>query len=112
MEGEDNQLKTPEPQITDGGSAEGEDSVISVSLKLIAEEYASRRFKIQNQSTPNQKKLTSRKWGHNSFMPPLKASKVRIHTPLGLNSSPSPPLQLWGGQDLDVSGPHQWFQAM
>ncbi|MBW0589504.1 hypothetical protein O181_129219 [Austropuccinia psidii MF-1] len=43
----------------------------------------------QNQSTPHQEKeFDSRKWGHNSIMPHLKASKVKVHTPLGLNSSP------------------------
>ncbi|MBW0471674.1 hypothetical protein O181_011389 [Austropuccinia psidii MF-1] len=36
----------------------------------------------QNESTPNQKKLTSRKWGHNLFMPP-NTSKVRIQDPFG-----------------------------
>ncbi|MBW0569672.1 hypothetical protein O181_109387 [Austropuccinia psidii MF-1] len=78
----------PEPQRTDSGGAEGGDSVSSVSLELITEEYASRRFKTSESINSISKKLTSRKWGHNSIMPPLKASKVRIHTPLRLNSSP------------------------
>ncbi|MBW0510587.1 hypothetical protein O181_050302 [Austropuccinia psidii MF-1] len=41
----------PEPQRTDGGGAEGEDSVCS-------------------------KKMTSREWGDSSMMAPLKVSKV------------------------------------
>ncbi|MBW0587280.1 hypothetical protein O181_126995 [Austropuccinia psidii MF-1] len=45
-------------------------------------------------------------------MPPLKASKVKVHTPLGLNSSPRASPATLGGQDLDGPGPHQWVQAM
>ncbi|MBW0489678.1 hypothetical protein O181_029393 [Austropuccinia psidii MF-1] len=84
MEGEDNPLKTPEPQRTDGGGTEGEDSVSSVSLELIAEEYASRRFNMSESVHFQQNKfMTSRKWGHNSIMAPLKASKVMIQDPFG-----------------------------
>ncbi|MBW0591681.1 hypothetical protein O181_131396 [Austropuccinia psidii MF-1] len=56
----------PEPQRTDGGGAEGEDSV----------------------------------------------SSVRIHTPLGLNSSPRASPATLGGEDLDGPGPHQWAQTI
>ncbi|MBW0581835.1 hypothetical protein O181_121550 [Austropuccinia psidii MF-1] len=83
MEGEDNRLKTPEPQRTDSGSAEGEDSVSSVSLELITEEYASRRFNISESSHSNSKTNTLKEMGHNSIMPPLKASKVKIQDPIG-----------------------------
>ncbi|MBW0530511.1 hypothetical protein O181_070226 [Austropuccinia psidii MF-1] len=77
-------VKTPEPQRKDGGGTEGEDSVSSVSLELITEEYASRRFNT-SESVHFQKKetMTSRKWGHNSIMDPLKASKVKIQDPFG-----------------------------
>ncbi|MBW0570298.1 hypothetical protein O181_110013 [Austropuccinia psidii MF-1] len=83
MEGEDNQLKTPEPQRTDGGSAEGEDSVSSVSLELITEEYASRRFNMSESAHSKSKTNDLKEMGHNSIMPHLKASKVRIQEPFG-----------------------------
>ncbi|MBW0564719.1 hypothetical protein O181_104434 [Austropuccinia psidii MF-1] len=77
MEGEDNQRKMAEPQRTDGGGAEGEYSVSSVSFKLITEEYASRRFNMSESVHFQQKEfMTSR-----------------------------PPLQLWGGKDLIILDP-------
>ncbi|MBW0580820.1 hypothetical protein O181_120535 [Austropuccinia psidii MF-1] len=63
MEGEDNQLKTAEPKRTDGGGAEGEDSVSSVSLELIAEEYASRRFKTSESVHSKSKKIDLKEMG-------------------------------------------------
>ncbi|MBW0531433.1 hypothetical protein O181_071148 [Austropuccinia psidii MF-1] len=37
----------------------------------------------QNQSTSSPKKMTSRKWVHNSIMAPLEASKVLVQGPFG-----------------------------
>ncbi|MBW0592061.1 hypothetical protein O181_131776 [Austropuccinia psidii MF-1] len=37
---------------------------------------------------------------------------VRVHTPLGLNSSPRASPATLGSQDVDGPGPHQWVQAM
>ncbi|MBW0546695.1 hypothetical protein O181_086410 [Austropuccinia psidii MF-1] len=83
MEVEANQLRTPEPQRTEGGIAEGEDSASSVSLELMTKKYARRRFKTSESVHFKSKPMTSRKWGHNSIMPHLKASEVKIQDPLG-----------------------------
>ncbi|MBW0514452.1 hypothetical protein O181_054167 [Austropuccinia psidii MF-1] len=37
----------------------------------------------QNKSTSSPKKMTSMKWGHNSIMAPLKASKMLVQGPFG-----------------------------
>ncbi|MBW0517521.1 hypothetical protein O181_057236 [Austropuccinia psidii MF-1] len=83
MEGEANQLRMPEPQTKEGGIAEGEDSVSSVSLELMTKKYASRRFNTSESVHFNSKTMYSRKWGHTSMMTPLKASKVKIQDPFG-----------------------------
>ncbi|MBW0587033.1 hypothetical protein O181_126748 [Austropuccinia psidii MF-1] len=90
MKGEDNRLKTPEPQRPDGGGAKGEDSVSSVSLELITEEYASRRFKTSESIHSISTNFFDLKemGAITQLCPPSKASKVKVHTPLGLNPSP------------------------
>ncbi|MBW0494897.1 hypothetical protein O181_034612 [Austropuccinia psidii MF-1] len=83
MEGEENKLKIPEPQMKDGGSAEGEYSVSSVSLDLITEEYASRRFNMSESAHSKSNTNDLKEVGHNSIMPHLKASRVKIQDPFG-----------------------------
>ncbi|MBW0594192.1 hypothetical protein O181_133907 [Austropuccinia psidii MF-1] len=78
----------PEPQRADGSGAEGEDSVSSVSLELITEEYECRRFNMSESVHSKSKEIDLKEMGAITHLCPLKASKVRIHTPLGLNSSP------------------------
>ncbi|MBW0468871.1 hypothetical protein O181_008586 [Austropuccinia psidii MF-1] len=67
----------------------------------------------QNQSTSSKNTMTSRKWGHNSMMAPPQSLQSEDSRPLwGLVHHPGPPLQLWGGQDLDGPGPSQWVQSI
>ncbi|MBW0473746.1 hypothetical protein O181_013461 [Austropuccinia psidii MF-1] len=69
----------PEPQRTDGGRTEGEESVSSFSLELMTRDYGSRIIKAI-------RLCTSRVWGHNSFYGLLKVLNVVLQGPLGLQS--------------------------
>ncbi|MBW0493376.1 hypothetical protein O181_033091 [Austropuccinia psidii MF-1] len=73
----------PEPQRTNGGSAEGGDSVSSFGLEHITEEYASRRFNMSESAHSKTKTNDLKEMGYNSIMPPLKASNVKIQDPFG-----------------------------
>ncbi|MBW0584685.1 hypothetical protein O181_124400 [Austropuccinia psidii MF-1] len=67
----------PEPQRTDGGSAEGKDSVISVSLELITEEYASRRFKTsESVHSKSKKPLPQGNGAITHLFPPSKPLRI------------------------------------
>ncbi|MBW0569707.1 hypothetical protein O181_109422 [Austropuccinia psidii MF-1] len=85
-QGKLNQLRMPEPERTDSGSREGEDSVSLVSLELITRDYGSRRIQANILCTSSLKK-SSRSWGHNSFYGLLKVLNMGLQGPLGPQST-------------------------
>ncbi|MBW0472088.1 hypothetical protein O181_011803 [Austropuccinia psidii MF-1] len=65
----------PEPQRTESGGTEGEDSVSSVSFELITRDYGRRKIQSIRLCTSILKK-SSRVWGHNSLYGLLKVLNV------------------------------------
>ncbi|MBW0486575.1 hypothetical protein O181_026290 [Austropuccinia psidii MF-1] len=71
----------PEPQRTDGGGAEGEESVSSVSLKLMAKELCNRRIQCFRILHSNPEDDTEASHGPSTWAP---------------INHPRPSLQYWG----------------
>ncbi|MBW0512658.1 hypothetical protein O181_052373 [Austropuccinia psidii MF-1] len=101
-QGKLNQLRKPEPERTDSGSREGEDSVSLVSLELITRDYGSRRIQSIRLCTSSLKK-SSRSWGHNSLYGLLN---VGLQGPLWPPSTIQDlPFSSWEVTFLDGPGP-------
>ncbi|MBW0462855.1 hypothetical protein O181_002570 [Austropuccinia psidii MF-1] len=102
----------PEAEITDNGSREGKDSVISVSLELLTRDYGRRRIQAVRLCTSRLKK-SSMMWGHNSFKASSRSSMWGSKALLGPNQqSRTSPSALGKSSLLIVLGHPHWAQLI